>query len=101
MRTHDTTAPAARIVVLIPGPLQPTVGGAAEIGVEAESIRALLEAIERSHPALHRSVCDETGKLRPHVNLFVNTDHMRDREGLDTALRNGDVVYILPAVSGG
>jgi MoaD family protein len=98
MDAHATTA---TIAVLIPGPLQPTVGGAAEIEVAAESVRALLLALERSHPALHRSVCDETGRVRPHVNLFVNTEHMRDREGLDTPLRKGDVVYILPAVSGG
>ena len=97
----DALPRTATITVLIPGPLQPTVGGAAEIGVEAQSVRALLEALERIHPALHRSVCDETGRVRPHVNLFVNTEHMRDREGLDTPLRQGDVVYILPAVSGG
>jgi molybdopterin converting factor small subunit len=50
---------------------------------------------------LYRSVCDETGKVRAHVNLFVNTTHVRDREGLDTALVPGDVITILPAVSGG
>ena len=54
-----------------------------------------------SHPALYRSVCDETGAVRRHVNLFVNTAHMRDRDGLDTALVPGDVITILPAVSGG
>jgi MoaD family protein len=97
----DPLPPNAAITVLIPGPLQKTVGGAAEIGVEAGSVRSLLEALEQSHPDLHKSVCDETGRVRQHVNLFVNTDHMRDREGLDTPLRKGDVVYILPAVSGG
>jgi len=39
--------------------------------------------------------------VRRHVNLFVNTSHVRDREGLDTALVPGDVVWIIPAVSGG
>ena len=51
--------------------------------------------------ALHCSVCDETGTVRRHINLFVNTNHMRDRNGLDTPLAPGDVVTILPAVSGG
>ena len=46
-------------------------------------------------------VCDETGAVRRHVNLFVNTDHVRDRDGLDTALVPGDEIIILPAVSGG
>jgi len=69
--------------------------------VEAPSLRALLEELERRHPALHRNVCDETGAVRRHVNLFINTNHMRDRNGLDTPLAAGDEVTILPAVSGG
>jgi molybdopterin converting factor small subunit len=39
--------------------------------------------------------------LRRHINLFVNTHHMRDRDGLDTSLEPGDVVTIMTAVSGG
>jgi molybdopterin converting factor small subunit len=46
-------------------------------------------------------VCDETGAVRQHINVFVNSTHMRDREGLDTALASGDTIIILPAVSGG
>ena len=72
-----------------------------EITLPAPSLRAVLVELERRHPALHRSVCDETGAVRQHVNLFVNTDHMRDRNGLDTPLMPGDAVTILPAISGG
>jgi molybdopterin synthase sulfur carrier subunit len=89
------------ITVEIPGPLRLTSGGAARIAVPARTLRGLLEEMERLFPALHRSICDETGKVRPHINLFVNQQHMRDRQGLDTALGPGDVVIILPAVSGG
>ena len=67
----------------------------------ASGVRAALEQVEARYPVLYRSVCDETGAVRRHVNLFVNTAHMRDRDGLDTALVVGDVVTILPAVSGG
>jgi molybdopterin converting factor small subunit len=76
-------------------------GGARELSLSAPSVRAALEQLERNHPALYRNVCDETGAVRRHVNLFVNTSNVRDREGLDTALVPGDVVIILPAVSGG
>ena len=38
---------------------------------------------------------DETGAVRRHINLFVNSDHMRDRDGLGTALVPGDEVFIL------
>jgi molybdopterin synthase sulfur carrier subunit len=89
------------IAIHIPAALRGCCAGAAELSLPASSVRAALEEIERRHPALYRSVCDETGAVRRHVNLFVNTSHMRDREGLDTALAPGDVITIMPAVSGG
>jgi molybdopterin converting factor small subunit len=89
------------ITIHIPAILRNYCKGVSELSLSAASIRAVLEQIERSHPALYRSICDETGAVRRHVNLFVNTSHMRDREGLDTALAPGDVVTIMPAVSGG
>jgi molybdopterin converting factor small subunit len=89
------------ITIHVPGVLRYCCGGAAELALSARSVRAALEHLERSHPALYRSICDETGAVRRHVNLFVNRSHLRDREGLDTALVPGDVLTILPAVSGG
>ena len=89
------------IKVHIPGPLREYCAGASEVSTSAASVRAVLGEIERHHPSLYRNVCDETGAVRRHVNLFVNTSHIRDREGLDTALVPGDVVIILPAISGG
>ena len=52
-------------------------------------------------PRLYRNVCDETGAVRRHLNVFVNSDNVRDLDGVDTTLTPGDVVTILPAVSGG
>ena len=89
------------ITIHVPAVLRACCEGASALSLSAPSVRAVLEQIERSHPALYRCICDETGAVRRHVNLFVNTAHVRDREGLDTALVSGDVVTILPAVSGG
>lgn len=89
------------VKIQIPGPLREYCNGASELPLSAPSVRAALEELELHHPALYRNVCDETGAVRRHIGLFVNTDHMRDREGLDTPLVPGDVVTILPAVSGG
>ncbi len=89
------------ITIQVPGVLRANCDGAAQLTLSATSVRSALEQLEQCHPALHRSVCDETGAVRRHVNLFVNTAHIRDREGLDTALAPGDVITILPAVSGG
>ncbi len=92
---------AAGVTVHIPSSLRGCCGGAGEIVLSATTVRAVLEALERQHPELHRSICDETGRVRRHVNVFVNQNHMCDRNGLDTPLVSGDEVTILPAVSGG
>ena len=89
------------IQVFVPAPLRPYCGGASELGIEAPNVRAALAELERRHPSLYRNVCDETGAVRRHVNLFVNADHVRERGGLATPLVPGDEVSILPAVSGG
>jgi len=89
------------VTVSVPAPLRTCCGGAAELSVSAATVRDVLDQLERSYPSLYRSVCDETGAVRRHVNLFVNTAHVRDREGLETGLEPGDIVTILPAVSGG
>lgn len=89
------------IKILVPGPLRDYCQGASELSLPATSVRGALHQIEQNHPSLYRNICDETGAVRRHVNLFVNSSHVRDREGLDTALSPGDVVIVLPAVSGG
>jgi sulfur-carrier protein len=99
-RAHPA-ARAVTITVSVPTPLRNCCAGASELALSAASLHAVLEELERRHPALHRNICDETGKVRRHVNLFVNTHHMRDCNGLDTPLEAGDVVTIMTAVSGG
>ena len=89
------------ITVHVPPPLRGYCGGVSELSLSVPSVRAALAQIERSHPSLYVCICDETGKVRRHVNLFVNASHVRDRNGLDTPLAPGDVLTILPAVSGG
>ncbi len=89
------------ITIHVPGVLRSCCEGASKLSLPAATLRAALEQIAQKHPALYRSICDETGSVRRHVNLFVNTSHMRDCEGLDTALAPGDEITIMPAVSGG
>jgi sulfur-carrier protein len=85
----------------VPGALRAYCGGAVQFALSAPTVRAALEEIERSQFALYRNICDETGAVRRHLNVFVNADNVRDLNGVDTALKPGDEVTILPAVSGG
>ena len=89
------------VTIYLPGPLRSYSAGAEQLSITAATVRAVLEDLERSQPALYRNICDETGAMRRHLNVFVNSDNMRDLDGVDTALTSGDVITIVPAVSGG
>jgi molybdopterin converting factor small subunit len=89
------------ITVHVPSELRTYCGGSPRLAISAPSVRSVLKALEQEYPSLYRCICDETGAVRRHVNLFVNLDHMRDRDGLDTELAAGDDLIIVPAVSGG
>ena len=94
-------APAPTITIHVPGPLRMYCAGAAQLSISAHTVREALEDLQRSQAALYRNVCDETGTVRRHLNVFVNSDNVRDLNGVDTTLTPGDVLTILPAVSGG
>lgn len=98
---HHNVSATSTITVHVPGPLRPYCAGAAQLSIVASTVRAALDELERSQFALYRNVCDETGAVRRHLNVFVNSDNVRDLEGIDTPLSPGDVLTILPAVSGG
>ncbi|HTO92231.1 MAG TPA: MoaD/ThiS family protein [Candidatus Sulfotelmatobacter sp.] len=89
------------VTVYIPGMLRPRCEGARHLTVEAASVRLALAEIERRFPQLYLGICEETGAVRRHVNLFVNVTNVRDLDGVETALASGDELTILPSVSGG
>jgi sulfur-carrier protein len=73
-----------------------------EFAVEAKDIGALLDAAEGKFQGFRDSVCDESGRIRVYVNVFVNGASVgRDAEALSTPLKDGDEVYILASVAGG
>jgi molybdopterin synthase sulfur carrier subunit len=97
---HSVTD-SPRVIVFVPAPLRQYCANASELTVSADSVRQVLGEMERTQPQLYRNVCDETGAIRRHLNVFVNDDNVRDLDGVATKLRREDVVTILPAVSGG
>lgn len=72
-----------------------------EADVDAGDVAALVAELERAHPGLASYLVDERGRLRQHVNVFVDGRVVRDREGLRDALNAGSKVYVAQALSGG
>ena len=90
--------------VRVPSALRELVAGAHMVPVEVQppaNVGSVLDALAREHPVLERRVRDEQGGLRVHVNLFVDSDNVRDLDGLATPLTDGQQLSIIPAISGG
>lgn len=69
--------------------------------VDAASVAELVAELERAHPGLASYLVDERGRLRQHVNVFVDGRVVRDRERLLDALTRQSQVFVAQALSGG
>ncbi|TXK62353.1 MoaD/ThiS family protein [Alkalisalibacterium limincola] len=87
--------------VRIPPALRAFTGGLDELSVQADTVTELVGALDRRHPGLAARLLSPEGGLRPYVNVFIDQDNVRQREGLSARLHEGAVVSILPAVAGG
>jgi molybdopterin converting factor small subunit len=87
----------------IPGPLRPFAANRARVRLDdsASTVAEALEGLWSIHPGLKDRVLTEEGDIRPHVNVFVDADNVRDLEGLATPLPASCEIAILHAVSGG
>ncbi|MEN9766312.1 MoaD/ThiS family protein [Vulcanococcus sp.] len=89
------------VQVLIPTPLQKFTNDEASVELEASSVDGLIDALDGRYPGLKARLCDEAGKLRRFLNVYVNSEDIRFLENQTTALNDGDEVSIVPAVAGG
>ena len=87
--------------VRIPTPLRQTTKGNAEVRATGDTVDGVLADLERQFPGLKERLIDETGELRRFINIYVNEDDIRFLEGKKTALKETDVVSIVPAIAGG
>ena len=91
------------IVFMIPGALRELAGHRSEVRVDAPAgpLSGALAQLWAECPAVRDRVITEAGRVRPHINIFVDGENIRDAAGLDTPVRAGSEIFILPAVSGG
>jgi MoaD family protein len=85
----------------VPSALASQTGGKTELEIEAQTVGDLLHTLEQRYPLLVPLLRDQGGALRPRVNIYVNDEHVRYRQGLETPLREGDTVYVTPIIMGG
>jgi len=91
----------AEVRVLLHGAWRGFAGGAKEVRLDAADLHEALAALVAAHPSLAERLRDEHGKLRPHLALFVNDEDARLLGWEDAKLKEGDIVHVIPALSGG
>ena len=89
------------VTVRIPTQLRSLTGGSNRVEVEAGTVGSVVAALEAAHPGFAERLLDEGGAVRRYVNLFVDDEDIRFVEGLDTPVKDGQTVSVVPAVAGG
>jgi len=91
------------LTFVISGPLRELAGNQSELrlGGPASSVADALSLLWSAHPSFRDRVITELGEVRPHLNIFVDGESIRDTGGFATPVREGSEIVILPALSGG
>ncbi len=87
--------------VRIPPVLRPKTGGASEVEAGGADVGEVLRTLTSEHPDTSAQLFGEDGELNRYVNVYLNDEDVRVLEGLETAVKDGDTVVILPAMAGG
>jgi molybdopterin converting factor small subunit len=86
--------------VRIPPTLRAEVGGARELEAEGSTVAEVIDDLIGRYPPLASQLLQD-GELAPFVNVYVGGEDVRTREGLETAVGDGDQLILLPAMAGG
>lgn len=87
--------------IRIPMPLRKLTNEIDVVNSDATTLRDAVEKLEADFPGIKERIVDEKGEIRRFVNIYVNGDDVRFLDNLNTALKPGDDVSIVPAVAGG
>ena len=91
----------SNITVKIPTPLRPITGGQSELKIEGATVGDILRKLDSQYTGFGERVLDEGKSVKRFINVFVNEDNIRDKKNLETELKNGDTISILPSIAGG
>jgi molybdopterin synthase sulfur carrier subunit len=86
--------------VRIPTPLRTLTGGEDQVQAAGDTVKDVIETLEKNHPGIRERLLDEKG-VRRFVNIYVGDEDIRFLDGLGTKLKTSDEISIVPAIAGG
>jgi len=88
-------------VLRIPTPLRSYTNGQSEVNVSGSKISEALNDLTTQYPTIKPHIFHENGELRPFVNLFVGENNIKDLQGVDTQIKDGEKIMLIPSIAGG
>jgi molybdopterin converting factor small subunit len=88
-------------ILRVPALLKYYLNDQTEVTLTGMTVAEVLGDLIKRYPVIQSHLYDSSGKVRRHINLFVNQDNIRDLNGLETPVSESDVVKVLPSVTGG
>ena len=89
------------VTVKLPTILRKHAGGEARVGADGATLAEVLKDLESRYPGITKNVVSEDGGLHRFINVYVNDEDVRYLGSLETEVKDGDTISILPAVAGG
>jgi molybdopterin converting factor small subunit len=87
--------------ILIPTPLRQYTDKKDSLELGGGTVGEILGALTAQHPDLKRHLFNDEGKLRSFVNVYVNDEDIRYLSKDGTAVKESDVITIVPSIAGG
>jgi molybdopterin synthase sulfur carrier subunit len=87
--------------VRIPPPLRTLTKGAEEVEAQGDTVSQILEDLEDNYKGISARLFDDQGQVRRFINVFLNDEDIRFLDNLDTQVKDGDELSIVPAIAGG
>ncbi len=89
------------VTVRIPTPLRRLTQNLAEVETEGTDIETIIENLNTDYPGMKERICDDEGKIRRFVNIYLNDEDIRFLDGIATPVTDGAEISIIPAIAGG
>lgn len=89
------------VTVRIPTPLRTFTNGVEEVTVEGKNIGEIISNLEANYKGIKERICDDSGQIRRFINFYLNDEDIRFLNNLETPVKDGDYISVVPAIAGG
>ena len=89
------------VTVRIPTPLRTFTNGVEEVKVEGKNIGEIISNLEANYKGIKERICDDSGQIRRFINFYLNDEDIRFLNNMETPVKDGDYISVVPAIAGG